>query len=129
MAAENENVPMVVDGEADEEYFTADAVAEALDEALDVGDFPTAAEMANLRATVTPHIDTRVPQALGSLVSPPAAPSRANSPSVSNNAESVSLTPVASSSHVVVCVDEVAKATSAKVAAAKATSTYTTTTT
>ncbi len=66
MAVENENVPMVVDGEADEEDFTADVVAEALDEALDVGDFPTAAEMETLRATVTPHIDTRVPQAFGS---------------------------------------------------------------
>ncbi len=66
MAAENENVPMIVDGEADEEDFTADAAAEALDEAFDVGDFPTAAEMATLRATVTPHIDSRVPQAFGS---------------------------------------------------------------
>ena len=42
MAAENENIPMVVDGEADEEDYTADAAAEALDEALDAGDFPSA---------------------------------------------------------------------------------------
>jgi hypothetical protein len=83
MAAENENIPMVVDGEVGEEDFTADIAAEALEEAFDAGDFPTAAEMATLRATVTPRIDTRVPQTFGSLVSPPAAPSRANSPSVS----------------------------------------------
>jgi hypothetical protein len=43
MAAENENIPMAVDGEANEEDFTADAAAEAIDEAFDVGDFPTAA--------------------------------------------------------------------------------------
>ena len=54
MAAENENVSMVVDGEADEEDF-ADAAVEALDGAFDVGDFPTVAEMATLRATATPH--------------------------------------------------------------------------
>ena len=107
MAAENENIPMVVDGEADKEDFTANAAAEALDEAFDVGDFPTVAEMASLRATVTPHIDNRVPQAFGSLVSLPIVPSRANSPSVSNNAESVSLTPVAPSSRAVVGVDVV----------------------
>ena len=35
MAVVNENVPMVVDGEADKEDYTADAGAEALDEALD----------------------------------------------------------------------------------------------
>ena len=87
MAAENENVLMVVDGETDEEDFTVDAAAESLDEALDVGNFSTAVEMATLRATVTPHIDTRVLQAFASLVSPPDDPSRANSPSVSNNAE------------------------------------------
>ena len=108
MAAENENIPMVVDGEANEEDFIADVVVEALDEAFVVGDFPTAAEMATLRATATPHIDTNVPQAFGSLVSPPVAPSRANSHSVFINAESVSLTPVASSPHVVVGVDVVA---------------------
>jgi hypothetical protein len=99
---------MVIDGEVDEEDFTADVVAEALDDAFDARDFPTAANMATLRATVTPRIDTRGPQAFGSLLSPPAAPSRANSPSVSNNAESVSLTPVASSPHDVVGVDVVA---------------------
>jgi hypothetical protein len=79
MAVENENIPMVVDGEIGEEDFTADAAAEALEEAFDAGDFPTVAEMATLRATVNPRIDTRVPYAFGSLVSPPAAPSRANS--------------------------------------------------
>ncbi len=99
---------MVVDGEVDEEDFTADVAAEALDDAFNAGDFPTAAEMATLRAIFTPRIDTRVPQAFGSLVSPPAAPSRDNSPSVSYNAESVSLTPVASSPHDVVGVDVVA---------------------
>ncbi len=107
MASENENVPMVVDGEAGEEDFTADDVAEALNEAVDVGDFPTAAEMATLRAIVTPHIDTLVPQAFGSLVAPPAAPSRANSPSVSINAGYISLPPVASSSHAMVGEDVV----------------------
>ena len=102
MAAENENIPMVVDGEVDEEDFTADAAAEALDEAFDARDFPTAAEMATLRATVSPCIDTRVPRAFGSIVSPPADHSLANSPSVSYNTESVSLTPVASSPRAVV---------------------------
>ena len=49
MAAKNENVPMLLDGEADEEDYTADAAAEAFEETLDAGDFPTAAEMATLR--------------------------------------------------------------------------------
>ncbi len=69
---------MVVDGEVDEEDLTADTATEALDGAFDAEDFPTAAEMATLRAIVTPRIDTRVLHAFGSLVSPPAAPSRAN---------------------------------------------------
>ena len=43
MAAENENVPIVVDGEADEEDYTVDVADEALNEALDEGDFPSAA--------------------------------------------------------------------------------------
>ncbi len=118
MAAENENIPMVVDGYVGEEDFTADVAAEALEEAFDAGDFPTVAEMAALRATVTPRIDTRVPHAFGSLVSPPAAPSRANSPSVSYNDESVSLAPVASSSHAVVGVNVVADSLRAALAVA-----------
>jgi hypothetical protein len=61
MAAENENVPMVVDGEADEEDYNADAAAEALNEALDEGDFPTATEMAALETTVTPRSDIHFP--------------------------------------------------------------------
>ena len=108
MAAENEKIPRVVDGELGEEDYTADAAAEVLEEALDARDFPSSAEMAALRAVVTPRIDARVPQAFGSLVSPPAGPSRANSPSVSYNAESVSIPPVASSSHAAVGVDVVA---------------------
>jgi hypothetical protein len=118
MAAENENIPMVVDGDVGEEDYTADAAAEALEEAFEAGDFPTVAEMAALRATVTPRIDTRVSQAFGSLVSPPAAPSCANSPSVSYNAESVSLAPVVSSSHPVVGVDVVADSLRAALAVA-----------
>ena len=39
MAAENENVPMVFDGEADEEDSTANVGVEALNEALDEGIF------------------------------------------------------------------------------------------
>jgi hypothetical protein len=52
------------------------------------------------------------------VVSPPAAPSRANSLSVSYNAESVSLAPVASSSHVVVGVEVVADSLRAALAVA-----------
>ena len=81
-------------------------------------DCPTVDEMSALRATVTPRIDTRVSQAFGSLVSPPAAPSRANSPSVSYNAESVSLAPVVPSSHAVVGVDVVADSLRAALAVA-----------
>jgi hypothetical protein len=118
MAAENENVPMLVDDEADEEDYTADVVVEALNEALDEGDFPTAAEMSPLETAVTPRSDNRFPQPSGSLVPPPAASSRANSPSASNNAESVSLKPVASSSHVVGGLDEVANSLRAALALA-----------
>jgi len=118
MAAENENIPMVVDGEVGEEDYIADVAAEALEEAFEAGDFPTVAEMAALRATVTPRIDTRVSQAFGSLVSPPAAPSYANSPSVSYNAESASLAPVISSSQPVVGVDVVADSLRAALAVA-----------
>jgi len=107
MAAENENAPMVADGEADEEDYIVDAATEALNEALDEGDFPTVAEMAALETSVTPRGDIRFPQPSGSLMPPPAAFSRANSPSASNNAESVSLKPVASSSHAVGGLDEV----------------------
>jgi hypothetical protein len=46
MAAENENIPMAVDGDVGEEDYTADAAAEALEEAFEAGDFPTVAEMA-----------------------------------------------------------------------------------
>ncbi len=77
MAVENENVPMVVDGEDDEEDYIVDAVVEALNEALNEGDFPTAAEMAALETVVTPHGDTRLPQPSGSLMPSPAAHSRA----------------------------------------------------
>ena len=107
MAAVNENVPMVVDGEADEEEYTSDAVAKALNEALDAGDFSTAAEMAAFETIVTPHSCIRFPQPSGSLMPPTVAPSRANSPSASN-AESASLKSVASSSHDVGGLDEVA---------------------
>ncbi len=79
MAAENENVPMVVDGGAAEEDYTAGAADEALNEALDEGDFPTAAEMTALETAVTPRSDIRFPQPSGSFMPPPAAPSRANS--------------------------------------------------
>jgi len=101
MAVNNENVPMVVDGEADEMDYTADVAAKALNEALDEGDFPTAAEMAALETAVTPRIDIRFPKPSGSLMPPPAAPLRANSPSASNNAKSVYIKPLASSSHAV----------------------------
>ncbi len=107
MAAENENVLMVVDGEADEEDYIVDAAVEALNEALDEGDFPTAAEMATLETAVFPHNDIRLPQPSGSLMPPPGAPSRANSPNASNNAESVSIKPVAAYSHAVGGLDEV----------------------
>ena len=90
---------MVVDGEADEEDYTVDVVVEALNEALDEGDFPTTAEMAALETAVTSHSDIRLPQPSGSLMPPPAAPSRTNSPSASNNAESVSIKPMAAASH------------------------------
>ena len=46
MAAENENVPMVVDGEVVDEDYTADAIAEVLNEAFEEGNYSTAAEMA-----------------------------------------------------------------------------------
>ena len=108
MAVENENLPMVVDGEADEEDYTANVVVGALNEALDEGDFPTAAEMAALQNAVTPRNDIRFSQPSGSLTPPPAAPSRANSPSASNNGESVSFKPVASSSHAMGGLDEMA---------------------
>ena len=55
MAAENENIPMVVDGEAAEEDYTADATAEVMNGAMAEDDFPTAAEMAAFEATVTPR--------------------------------------------------------------------------
>ncbi len=108
MVAENKNVPMVVDGETAEEIYTADATAEALNEAVEEGDFPTAAEMVAFEAIVTPRNELRSPQPTGSFMSPPAASSRANSPSASNNSESVSLKPVVSSSRDVAGIDEVA---------------------
>ena len=40
MAVENENILMVVDGELGEEDFTADAAAEALEEAFEAGAAP-----------------------------------------------------------------------------------------
>ena len=86
MAAESENGPMVVDGEAAEEDYTADDTAEALNEALEEGDFPTAAELAAFEALVTPRSDLRSPRPTGSLMPSPAAPSRANSPCASNKA-------------------------------------------
>ena len=85
MAAENENVPMVVDGEAAEEDYTADATAEALNETMKEGDFPTVAEMAAFDAIVTPRSDLRSLMPTGSFMPHPAAPSRENSPSASNN--------------------------------------------
>ena len=84
MAAENENVPMVVDGEVADEDYNVDATAEALNEALEEGDYPTAAEMAAFEALVTPRSD--LPQPTGSLMPPPAAPSPAGSLGASNNA-------------------------------------------
>jgi len=108
MAAVNENVPMVVDGEADEEDYIADVVVEALNEALDAGDFHAVAEMAAFENIVTSHHDIRLPQPSGSLKPPSVAPSRAYSPIASSNAEPVSIKPVAASSHVVGGLDEVA---------------------
>ena len=99
MAAENENVPMVVDGDGADEDYIADVTTEALNEALEEGDYPSAAEMAAFVALVTPRGD--LPQPTISLMPPPAAPSRAVSPGASNNAGSISLMPVASSSRVV----------------------------
>jgi hypothetical protein len=92
--------------EANEEDYTADGVVEALNDALDAGDFPTAAETAAFDTIVTPHVDICLPQPSGSLKPPSAAPSRANSPSVS--AEPVFIKPVATSSQAVGGLDEVA---------------------
>ena len=99
---------MVVDGEAADADYTVDATAEALNEVVAEGDFPTAAEMAAFEATVTPRDNLYSPQLTGSFMPPFAAPSRASSPSVVINAGSVSFNPVASSSRVVAGVDEVA---------------------
>ncbi len=106
MAAVNENVPMVVDDEADEDDYTADAVVEALNEVLDAGDYPTAAEITAFDTIVTLHVDIRLPQPSGSLKPPTAAPSRANSPSAS--VKPVSIKPVATSSQAVGGLDGVA---------------------
>ncbi len=57
---------MVVDGEADEEDYTVDVADEALNKALDEGDFLTAAEMAALKTAVSPRNDIRFPQPSGS---------------------------------------------------------------
>jgi len=62
MAAENGNVPMIVDGEVAEEDYTVDATAEALNEVVEEGDFPIAAKMAAFEAIVTPRSDLHSPQ-------------------------------------------------------------------
>ena len=99
MAADNENVPMVVDGNDADEVYNADATVEALNEALEEGDYPSAAEMPLFEALVTPRGD--LPQPISSLMPHPVASSCADSLGASNNTGSVSLRHVASSSRVV----------------------------
>ncbi len=104
MAAKNENVPIVVDDAPAEEDYTADALNELMGEE----DFPSAAQLAAFEATVTPRDYFRSSQATGSLIPPPVAPSRANSPSAINTAGSSSYNRIAPSSRDVADVDELA---------------------
>ena len=121
MAVENENVPMIVDVRLGTRIILPTPLPKLLMRLWrKTTSLSTAAEMAAFETLVTPLSDLPLPT--NSLMPPPSASSLADSPSASNNAESVSLRPVAfasnnaksaslrpvaSSSRVVAGVDEV----------------------